>query len=78
MNHLVQLTAIAKWNKLNYNKHFCADIIRPILVKICHFLLIIKFKKVVKMSPKTLQSTKGENLTVDVSGQNKISSLIYR
>lgn len=46
MNHLVQLTATAKKNKLNYNKHFCAEIIRPILVKICHFLLIkLIFKK---------------------------------
>lgn len=30
------------------------------------------------MSPKILQSTKGQNLTSDVSGQSTISSLIYR
>lgn len=42
----------------------------------------VKIKKEVEMSPKILQSTKdqtkGQNLTVDVSGQSKISSLIYR
>lgn len=78
MNDLVQLPAIAKRNKLNYNKHFCAEIIRPVLVKGMPLSIDKNFKKEVQVSHKMLQSTKGQDLMVDVSGQSTVSSLIYR
>lgn len=78
MNDLVQLPAIAKWNKLNYNKHFCAEIIRPVLAKGMPLSIDKNFKKEVQVSHKILQSTKGQDLMGDVSGQSTVSSLIYR
>lgn len=79
MNDLVQLPAIAKRNKLNYNKRFCAEIIRPVLVKGMPLSIDkTNFKKEVQVSHKILQSTKGQDLMVDVSGQSTVSSLIYR